>query len=145
MEKNSKPHPDFIPNNATMTAYNKNNPPASGVPQNEALLIPHYYRLRTTQAALVPGTKYHHPNAQNTLKPFKGMGNQPTVDGRSSVLLTSTKKRDSTSMVEPAIERKTTIEFDKESQIAWSDEESVHTEWSDAANAWSDEDDEGVK
>ena len=33
------------------------------------------------------------------------------------------------------------IDLDRESQIAWSDEESVHTEWSES-NVWSDEDEE---
>ena len=34
------------------------------------------------------------------------------------------------------------IDPDRESQIAWSDEESVHTDWSES-NVWSDEDDMG--
>ncbi len=35
------------------------------------------------------------------------------------------------------------IDTDRESQIAWSDEESVHTEWSES-NVWTDEVDDGI-
>ena len=125
----------------------KGSPPAN-IPQNEAILIPRHYKVRATASTeyspdhlavaevesvtgdfngfeppLLPPE--HNKGKTEFKKPYLGIGNKlvyPKLDGKKKP--------------------KKEVETDRESQIAWSDEESVHTDWAESI-IWSDEDDDG--
>ena len=119
------------------------------IPHNEAILIPNHYTVRATSS--------------NTHHTFKTMERETEKDENhlntfmrplppfKSDLFSESKmapRKDKLPMNPPGLpntcdfisKNRPNIDPDRESQIAWSDEESVHTEWSDG-NVWSDEDD----
>ena len=119
------------------------------IPHNEAILIPNHYTVRATSS--------------NTHHTFKTMERETEKDENhlntfmrplppfKSDLFSESKmapRKDKLPMNPPGLpntsdffsKNRPNIDPDRESQIAWSDEESVHTEWSDG-NVWSDDDD----
>ena len=119
------------------------------IPHNEAILIPNHYKMRaTTSAEYIPdgdgkrvsgieensvGTRMKYiPPFPNHLHP----GN-PKHFQQDSLISKPSAALDMYE-VKPSACKK--IDPDRESQIAWSDEDSVHTEWSES-NVWSDEED----
>ena len=69
----------------------------------------------------------HNKGIAEFKKPYLGIGNKLIYDNKFDG-----KKKP----------KKREVETDRESQIAWSDEESVHTDWAESI-IWSDEDDDG--
>ena len=119
------------------------------IPQNEAILIPNHYTVRATSSntdqtmTAMQGETEKDENHLNTfMRPLPPFKSDPFSESKI------TTRKDKLPMNPPGLpntydflsKNRQNIDPDRESQIAWSDEESVHTEWSDG-NVWSDDDD----
>ena len=119
------------------------------IPHNEAILIPNHYKVRATAS-----TEYRSDEHRNSASMPEAKASDTVTEYTPPFpihLYPSNKKdfRQDSLIKKPPLpldkyELKPTvrqrIDPDRESQIAWSDEESVHTDWSES-NVWSDEDD----
>ena len=122
------------------------------IPHNEAILIPNHYTLRaTTSTEYKSGTdKKKGGNAEEKVISSPVKYNTPySIDlytGNRNGLIEDRsimKPPIQVELLDRNLKIRQKIEPDRESQIAWSDEESVHTDWSES-NVWSDEDDVGI-
>ena len=124
------------------------------IPHNEAILIPNHYTVRATTS-----TEYKSSTDKKKIKVAsaeeKVISSPVKYNTPYSIDLYTGNRNGLTedrSIMKPPIQVelldrnlkiRQKIEPDRESQIAWSDEESVHTDWSES-NVWSDEDDVGI-
>ena len=132
----------------------------SNVPHNEAILIPNHYSIRATSSheySSVKNTQYEenklsiHQKIES--KTMEESTTSLSINQNASRINKSNQKNNITLKPPPPsfrtelqnfrIENNQKIETDRESQIAWSEEDSVHTDWSES-NVWSDEDDEYI-
>ena len=132
----------------------------SNVPHNEAILIPNHYSTRATSSheySSVKTTQFE----ENMLSVHQKIDSKTTnesttalsINQNASRINKNNQKNNITLKPPPPsfrselqnlrIENNQKIETDRESQIAWSEEDSVHTDWSES-NVWSDEDDEYI-
>ena len=123
------------------------------IPHNEAILIPNHYNVRaTTSTECKFGSdkkiaKITHTEEQliNSPPKYKTPYSIDLYTGNRNGMLedrTMMKPPLQVELPDRNLKIRQKIDPDRESQIAWSDEESVHTDWSES-NVWSDEDDVG--
>ena len=114
----------------------------SNVPHNEAILIPNHYSTRATSSneySSVKSTKFE----ENTLRVHHNASRINKNNQKNNITLKPPPPSFRSELQNFRIENNQKIETDRESQIAWSEEDSVHTDWSES-NVWSDEDDEYI-
>ena len=137
-----------------------NEVPLSNVPHNEAILIPNHYSTRATSSHEYSSVKNKNFEGkissvhQNIVcKTTEECTTSLSINQNASSIDKNNQKNNITLKPPPPsfrpelqnfrIENNKKIETDRESQIAWSEEDSVHTDWSES-NVWSDEDDEYI-
>ena len=119
------------------------------IPHNEAILIPNHYTVRATSSnthqtmkTMQRETEKNENHLNTFMRPLPPFKSDPFSESKI------TARKDKLPMNPPGLlntydflsKNRQNIDPDRESQIAWSDEESVHTEWSDG-NVWSDDED----
>ena len=122
------------------------------IPHNEAILIPNHYNIRaTTSTEYKSGTdqKIVEMDEENIISSPVKYNTPYSIDlytGNRNGMIEDRNIMKPPLLVELPdrnLKIRPKIDPDRESQIAWSDEESVHTDWSES-NVWSDEDEDGT-
>ena len=151
------PGPEIIAQNCITSKAKSSETLPSHIPHNEAILIPNHYTARASSS---------HEFSKDEINEFEGQilskdqDKFVTKKGSSSLVIQNSSciskrlRRNEICLKPPpppsrselpnfTKEINQKIEMDRESQIAWSEEDSVHTDWSES-NVWSDEDDDGI-
>ena len=139
------------------TKYNEELPP--NIPHNEAILIPNHYSMRATSSNEYTTVECddvkkkllsREKNISVSMEEYTSHVSITQYDsgmkrnlGKDRIILKPPPPpfRSELSVLNNDIHHK--IDTDRESQIAWSEEDSVHTDWSES-NIWSDEEDDCI-
>ena len=130
------------------------------IPHNEAILIPNHYSKRAASLNGYLTEKSNNVEEQTcggeedtSFTTGEDYATPCTITQYNTSVKKDIRKHDLTLKHPPPLFRPKLsdlnheinhkIDTDRESQIAWSEEDSVHTDWSES-NVWSDEDEDGL-